>query len=230
MSTLCKRREEDEAILLSAEEIKIGKEKCKRSISGKIIANKGINLKGLKAAMEIAWGYPKGLKAAEVGASREWAKGPDEATRLELSGIGERPNCAPIEGALDGWLSVSGSCRHSWRTGGAVETRFEAGRRHEIWSLRSFWQFVNDLGAIDMGFSGYPFTWANRRYGDGLVKECLDKVLVSLNWKVKYDTTMVKQLFTVGSDCAALLLDTNPRKESLNLIADGAKTPKAMMW
>ncbi|KAH7852146.1 hypothetical protein Vadar_021117 [Vaccinium darrowii] len=52
-------------------------------------------------------------------------KGPDEANGMELSRIGESPDCAPIEGALDGWLSDCGSCRHSWRTGGAVEPTIE---------------------------------------------------------------------------------------------------------
>ncbi|KAH7851087.1 hypothetical protein Vadar_007104 [Vaccinium darrowii] len=139
-------------------------------------------------------------------------KGPDEAIGMELSGIGESPDYTPIDGTLDGWLSNCGSCRHSWRTSGAMETTVEGGRRREIRSLRAFRQFVNDLGAIDLGFSGYPFTWANRRYGDGLVKERLDRVLVSSDWRLKYDTALVKHLFTVGSDHAALLLDTNPPK------------------
>lgn len=92
------------------------------------------------------------------------------------------------------------------------EDEKQGGRRREAWSLRAFRHFVNNLGAIDMGFSGYPFTWASRRYGDGLVKERLDRVLVSSDWRLNYDRAMVKHLFTVGSDHAALLLDTNPPK------------------
>ncbi|KAE9466937.1 hypothetical protein C3L33_01156, partial [Rhododendron williamsianum] len=34
---------------------------------GKILTQKGINLSGLKASMDLAWGYPKGLKVMEVG-------------------------------------------------------------------------------------------------------------------------------------------------------------------
>ncbi|KAH7848623.1 hypothetical protein Vadar_005240 [Vaccinium darrowii] len=93
------------------------------------------------------------------------------------------------------------------------EDEKQGGRRREIWSLRAFRQFVNRLEAIDMGFSGYPFTWANRRYGNGLVKERLDRVLVSTDWRLNYDRAVVRHLFTVGSDhAAALLLDTNPPK------------------
>ncbi|KAH7862793.1 hypothetical protein Vadar_009610 [Vaccinium darrowii] len=86
----------------------------------------------------------------------------------------------------------------------------QGSRRREAWSLRAFRQFTTELGAIDMGFSGYPFTWVNRRYGDGLIKERLDRVLVSLNWKLQYDKAVVRHLATVGSDHAALLLDTDP--------------------
>ncbi|KAH7837759.1 hypothetical protein Vadar_017617 [Vaccinium darrowii] len=84
------------------------------------------------------------------------------------------------------------------------------GRRREEWSLRAFRNFVADLGAVDLGYSGYPFTWVNRRYGSGLIKERLDRVLVSPGWRVKYDRGFVQHLFSVGSDHAALLLDTNP--------------------
>ncbi|KAG5521220.1 hypothetical protein RHGRI_033692 [Rhododendron griersonianum] len=34
---------------------------------GKILTQKGINLGGLKASMDLAWGYPKGLKVMEIG-------------------------------------------------------------------------------------------------------------------------------------------------------------------
>ncbi|KAH7845873.1 hypothetical protein Vadar_006913 [Vaccinium darrowii] len=85
----------------------------------------------------------------------------------------------------------------------------QGGRRREAWSLPAFRQFTTELGAVDMGFSGYPFTWVNRRYGDGLIKERLDRVLVSLNWKLQYDKAVVRHLATVGSDHAALLLDTD---------------------
>lgn len=88
------------------------------------------------------------------------------------------------------------------------------GRRREIWSLRAFRQFVIDIGAVDIGYSGYPFTWVNRRFGDGMIKEHLDRVLVSPEWRLKFDRAQVRHLFAVGSDHAAMLLDTNPPKFS----------------
>lgn len=76
--------------------------------------------------------------------------------------------------------------------------------------MRAFRDFVTSLGVLDLGFQGYPFTWSNRRGGDGHVKERLDRVLVSPGWRVHHDRARVQHLFAVGSDHAALLLDTNP--------------------
>ncbi|KAF7140800.1 hypothetical protein RHSIM_Rhsim06G0055700 [Rhododendron simsii] len=88
----------------------------------------------------------------------------------------------------------------------------KGGRRREVWSLKVFRDFVASLGAVDLGFNGYPFTWSNRRGGDGQVKERLDRVLVAPGWRLKYDRARVQHLFAVGSDHAVLLLDTNPPK------------------
>ncbi|KAH7841773.1 hypothetical protein Vadar_034198 [Vaccinium darrowii] len=83
-------------------------------------------------------------------------------------------------------------------------------RKAQWEEMLKYRQQCSELGAIDMGFSGYPFTWINRRYGDGLIKEWLDRVLVSPNWRLRYDRAVVRHLAIVGSDHAALLLDTDP--------------------
>lgn len=67
---------------------------------------------------------------------------------------------------------------------------------------------------MDLGFAGYPFTWANRRGGDGQIKERLDRVLVAPGWRLRYDRARVQHLFAIGSDHAALLLDSYPPKFS----------------
>ncbi|KAG5550632.1 hypothetical protein RHGRI_015544 [Rhododendron griersonianum] len=74
------------------------------------------------------------------------------------------------------------------------------------------WGDFNDilLGVMDLGFQGYPFTCSNRRGGNEHIKERLDRVLVSPGWRSCYDRARVQHLFAVGSDHAALLLDTNP--------------------
>ncbi|KAH7848199.1 hypothetical protein Vadar_021663 [Vaccinium darrowii] len=90
----------------------------------------------------------------------------------------------------------------------------QGGRNREAWSLKAVRDFVTKLEAVDLGFSGYPFTWANRRGGNGLIKERLDRALASPGWRIRYDRALVQNLFAVGSDHAALLVDTNPPKFS----------------
>ncbi|KAH7836815.1 hypothetical protein Vadar_006006 [Vaccinium darrowii] len=59
--------EEDEAVEILAGDFKASRQDCLLSAIGKIITQKGINLSGLKAAMEAVWGYPRGFKVMEVG-------------------------------------------------------------------------------------------------------------------------------------------------------------------
>lgn len=110
------------------------------------------------------------------------------------------------------------------------------GRQREVWTLRAFREFVSDLGGIDLGYMGYPFTWVNRRTRDGLIKERLDRVLVSTAWRAWYDKERLQHLFSVGSDHAALLLDTDPPQSKLSgsdlsaLIVGGLVTQKVVRW
>ncbi|KAH7840713.1 hypothetical protein Vadar_020566 [Vaccinium darrowii] len=88
----------------------------------------------------------------------------------------------------------------------------QGGRNRAAWSLKAFRDFVTNLEAVDLGYSGYPFTWTNRRGGNGMVKERLDRVLASPSWSLQYDRAKVQNLFPVGSDHATLLVDTRPPK------------------
>ncbi|KAH7865079.1 hypothetical protein Vadar_001961 [Vaccinium darrowii] len=141
----------------------------------------------------------------------------DEATGLEwyLINLYASSNDITRKAQWEELLNYRQQCSGEWIIWGDFNDLLwpdekQGGRRREVWSLRVFRQFVTELGAIDMGFSGYPFTWINRRYGDGLIKEWLDRVLVSPNWRLRYDRAVVRHLATVGSDHAALLLDTDP--------------------
>ncbi|KAL6958734.1 hypothetical protein U1Q18_045816 [Sarracenia purpurea var. burkii] len=58
-------KEEEADIDISEDDIKITQQECKVSLLGKLITTKTVNLQGLKAAMNIAWGYSKELKILE---------------------------------------------------------------------------------------------------------------------------------------------------------------------
>ncbi|XP_057718268.1 uncharacterized protein LOC130932847 [Arachis stenosperma] len=58
---------------------------------------------------------------------------------------------------------------------------------------------------------GHPFTWTNRRQGEDLVKERLDRYLVGMEWKLKFPNVVVHRLTESGSDHAPLLMETEPQ-------------------
>ncbi|KAH7844186.1 hypothetical protein Vadar_025275 [Vaccinium darrowii] len=74
-------------------------------------------------------------------------------------------------------------------------------------SFRPFQKFVDDCGLVDLGFSGYPFTWCNNQYGNNYIQERLDRVLATPSWCLLFDQASVTHLNTVGSDHNALHLN-----------------------
>ncbi|KAH7834751.1 hypothetical protein Vadar_019280 [Vaccinium darrowii] len=83
----------------------------------------------------------------------------------------------------------------------------QGGLAHPPWSFQGFQNFVDDCGLVDLGFSGYPFTWRNNRSGEGYIQEQLDRVLATPSWCLLFDQASVTHLNTVGSDHNALLLN-----------------------
>ncbi|KAF7147859.1 hypothetical protein RHSIM_Rhsim03G0112800 [Rhododendron simsii] len=75
------------------------------------------------------------------------------------------------------------------------------------WSFRGFQKFIDDCGLVDLGFSGYPFTWRNNRSGDDYIQERLDRVLATPSWCLLFNQSSVTHLETVGSDHNALLVN-----------------------
>nr|XP_015876458.1 uncharacterized protein LOC107413102 [Ziziphus jujuba var. spinosa] len=43
------------------------------------------------------------------------------------------------------------------------------------------------MGAIDLGFTGQPFTWCNKRGGQANIREWLDRAMVSPEWRLHFD-------------------------------------------
>ncbi|XP_072072055.1 uncharacterized protein [Arachis hypogaea] len=78
-------------------------------------------------------------------------------------------------------------------------------------SIAAFRNFIDDGTLVDIGMVGRPFTWTNRRRGDDLVQERLDRVLVGTDWLSLYANSVVLRLSELGSDHAPLLIDSNPR-------------------
>ncbi|KAH7867105.1 hypothetical protein Vadar_028870 [Vaccinium darrowii] len=77
-------------------------------------------------------------------------------------------------------------------------------------STRGFQDFIDHCQLLDLGFSGYPFTWKNNRDGEGQIQERLDRALASPSWRTKFSQATIEHVNVVGSDHSALMLHLNP--------------------
>ena len=67
-----------------------------------------------------------------------------------------------------------------------------------------------ELGAVDLGFSGAKFTWCNKRWGKGCIKERLDRGVTNSMWCTSFPRASVSHLGAVNFDHCPLFIDTNP--------------------
>lgn len=60
---------------------------------------------------------------------------------------------------------------------------------------------------MELGFSGHPFTWTNRRSGSSFICERLDRALANIDWTMKFPFAKVYHLNASSSDHSPILLD-----------------------
>ncbi|KAL3622592.1 hypothetical protein CASFOL_034003 [Castilleja foliolosa] len=69
---------------------------------------------------------------------------------------------------------------------------------------------LNDLGLIDLGFSGFPFTWSNKRSGVHNIQQRLDRAVGNNEWLDLFPRCSINHLLPLASDHAPILLNTIP--------------------
>jgi hypothetical protein len=84
------------------------------------------------------------------------------------------------------------------------------GRPYASSSSDAFHGFLDSFGMIDLGFSGNPFTWTNRRQDHHLIKERLDRGIAKLLWVQLFLHYSVQHLPTHSSNHNHILLNTIP--------------------
>ncbi|CAM8886272.1 unnamed protein product [Rhodiola kirilowii] len=86
------------------------------------------------------------------------------------------------------------------------------GRRlRKEWQMRSFRETIEACGLIDLGYSGLPFTFSNRRVGQMETKARLDRAFGNVEWKSLFDIYEVSHLITATSDHLPLLVNFQKR-------------------
>lgn len=74
--------------------------------------------------------------------------------------------------------------------------------------MDEFKKVVNKLALVDIQSDKGWFTWTNGKSGEGLVKERLDRFLVSVNWLQKVPFLSLKVVCQVCFDHDVMVLNT----------------------
>lgn len=72
---------------------------------------------------------------------------------------------------------------------------------------------MSECGLIDIGFSGHPFTWTNRRYGKDFICVRLDRALANLEWNNQFPEAKLYHLTSCYSDHSHILLHTDDQNK-----------------
>ena len=72
--------------------------------------------------------------------------------------------------------------------------------------MQGFRDAMDFCGFKDLGFSGFPFTWCNRRPGDHNVWIRLDRGVATVDWFLRFPTSRIHHLECFHSDHRPILL------------------------
>lgn len=76
-------------------------------------------------------------------------------------------------------------------------------------SNNSFSNELNNLGLIDLGFNGYPFTWSNKQTDLANIQERLDRGVGNSDWLSLFPHASILHLPAISSDHSPILLNTS---------------------
>lgn len=81
-------------------------------------------------------------------------------------------------------------------------------------STNVFTEFFYAAGLIDLGFTGYPFTWNNNREDRANIKIRLDRATVNTSRRLLFLNVGVIHLTAQSSDHRPIILNTTPSEVS----------------
>lgn len=82
----------------------------------------------------------------------------------------------------------------------------KGGNLRSFTQMEAFRECLADCGLADLGFSGYPFTWDNKRDDDENIQVRLDRATCNDDFIQMFPETTVDHILTEESDHAALVI------------------------
>lgn len=84
----------------------------------------------------------------------------------------------------------------------------KVGGGRKIWrDISNFREALTDSGLEDMGFLGPKFTWSNKREGQSMIMERLDRGTCNTSWKHLFPFSVVRHFELWGSNHKPLILE-----------------------
>ena len=85
------------------------------------------------------------------------------------------------------------------------------GNDRNLNSINEFREALRDCELMDVGYTGYPFTWSNGRFGSGFVEERLDRFACNKAWSDFFVDCAASNLDTWSSDHCPMLMVVHER-------------------
>ncbi|KAL9670653.1 hypothetical protein QQ045_008209 [Rhodiola kirilowii] len=79
------------------------------------------------------------------------------------------------------------------------------------WQMENFRRALEECELSDLGFSGYPFTFSNRREGEAEVRASIDRAVATVEWRRAFSRASVRHVQLHVSDHQLIVLDTENR-------------------
>ncbi|KAH9748716.1 reverse transcriptase domain-containing protein [Citrus sinensis] len=87
------------------------------------------------------------------------------------------------------------------------------GRDKRVNSVNDFREAMRDSDLRDLGSTGYPYTWSNRRFGSNFIEERLDRFLCNSSWGSCFQDKAAKNLISWSSDHNPILIEVIEKGE-----------------
>ena len=81
--------------------------------------------------------------------------------------------------------------------------------------MKTFREAVKECNLMDLGSSGRPMRWSNKRYGHGLIKERLDRFLCNKEWENLFLESVGVTLETWTSDHNPIMMTVVEKRRGL---------------
>lgn len=82
----------------------------------------------------------------------------------------------------------------------------KGGQTHPRWLCTGFTKTIEDCGLVEVGFTGYPYTWKKSYENQDSVEEKLDRALASMSWCECFPDAIEENLVASGSDHSLIFL------------------------